>query len=44
MEWIRVASADELGNDEAKSVGAGRYSLALYRIDDEFFAYVLMFL
>ena len=38
MEWIKVASAHELGNDEAKTVGAGPYSVALYRLEDEFFA------
>ena len=38
MKWIKVASAHELGNDEAKTVAAGPQSVALYRIEDEFFA------
>lgn len=38
MDWIKVASAQELGNDEAKTVNAVGYSVALYRIEDEFFA------
>jgi 3-phenylpropionate/trans-cinnamate dioxygenase ferredoxin component len=38
MEWIRVASASELGDDEAKTVNVAGNAVALYRIDDEFFA------
>ncbi|NEX64693.1 non-heme iron oxygenase ferredoxin subunit [Noviherbaspirillum galbum] len=37
MSWVKVASAQELDNDEAKTVTAGGCGLALYRIDDEFF-------
>jgi 3-phenylpropionate/trans-cinnamate dioxygenase ferredoxin subunit len=38
MNWVKVASAQELDNDEAKTVSVGGYGVALYRIDDEFFA------
>lgn len=38
MDWIKVASAQELSNDEAKTVDVDGYGVALYRIDDEFFA------
>lgn len=38
MDWIKVASAQELSNDEAKTVDVAGYGVALYRIDDEFFA------
>ncbi len=36
MDWIKVASAQELSNDEAKTVDVAGYGVALYRIDDEF--------
>ena len=38
MEWIKVASAQELGNDEAKAVNVAGYGIALFRCDGEFFA------
>lgn len=38
MDWIKVASAQELSNDEAKTVSVAGHGVALYRIDDEFFA------
>lgn len=38
MDWIKVASAQELSNDEAKTVNVAGRGIALYRIDDEFFA------
>jgi NAD(P)H-dependent nitrite reductase small subunit len=38
MEWIKIASANELDNDEAKTVRAGSVPLALFRIENEFFA------
>ena len=38
MEWIKVASAQELSNDEAKTVNVAGQGVALFRIDDEFFA------
>ncbi len=38
MDWIKVASAQELSNDEAKTVNVAGYGVALYRIEDEYFA------
>jgi 3-phenylpropionate/trans-cinnamate dioxygenase ferredoxin subunit len=38
MEWIKVASAGELGDDEAKTVRAVGHAVALYRMAGEFFA------
>jgi 3-phenylpropionate/trans-cinnamate dioxygenase ferredoxin subunit len=38
MEWIKVASATELGDDEAKTVKVGASAVALYRMGGEFFA------
>ena len=38
MNWVKVASAQDLGNNEAKTVSVAGYDVALYRIDDEFFA------
>ncbi len=38
MNWIKVASAQELNNDEAKTINVAGHRIALYRIDDEFFA------
>lgn len=38
MEWIKVASATELCDDEAKTVKVAGSAVALYRIDGEFFA------
>ncbi|KAI3601389.1 Ferredoxin subunit of nitrite reductase and ring-hydroxylating dioxygenase (plasmid) [Cupriavidus necator H850] len=38
MDWIKVAFAQELGNDEVKMVNVGGYGVALYRVEDEFFA------
>lgn len=38
MEWIKVACAGELGNDEVKAVNIAGWRIALYRCDDEFFA------
>lgn len=38
MNWIKVASAQELSNDEAKTVTVAGHGIALYRIDDAFFA------
>ena len=38
MDWIKVASAEELRNDEARTVNVAGYGVALYRIEDEFFA------
>lgn len=38
MDWIKVASAQELSNDEAKTVTVAGHGIALYRIDDAFFA------
>ncbi|SIR79011.1 non-heme iron oxygenase ferredoxin subunit [Pseudacidovorax sp. RU35E] len=38
MNWIKVASARDLQNDEAKTVNVAGHGVALFRIDDEFFA------
>lgn len=38
MDWIKVALAQELGNDEVKMVTVAGYGVALYRVEDEFFA------
>jgi nitrite reductase/ring-hydroxylating ferredoxin subunit len=38
MNWIKVASAQELGNDEAKTVNVAGHGVALFCIDGEFFA------
>ena len=38
MNWIKVASVRELKNDEAKTVNVAGHGVALFRIDDEFFA------
>ena len=38
MDWIKVASAQELSNDVENTVDVAGYGVALYRIDDEFFA------
>lgn len=38
MEWIKVASAQELGDDEVKTVNVAGHGVALYRIESEFFA------
>jgi 3-phenylpropionate/trans-cinnamate dioxygenase ferredoxin subunit len=38
MEWIKVASATELSDDEAKTVNAAGNAVALYRMHGEFFA------
>lgn len=38
MRWIKVATASELGDDEAKTVRVPEGAFALYRVDGEFFA------
>ena len=38
MNWVKVATAQDLENNEAKTIAVAGYSIALYRIDDEFFA------
>ena len=38
MNWIRIASVDELADDEVKSVNVQGVRVALYRVDGEFFA------
>lgn len=38
MNWVKVASTQELSNDEAKTINIAGYDIALYRIEDEFFA------
>lgn len=38
MEWIKVASAEELSDDEAKTVRANGHAVALYRMAGDFFA------
>lgn len=38
MEWIKVASAQELGEDEVRSVNVAGHSIALYRVGGEFLA------
>lgn len=38
MEWIKVASATELGDDEAKTIKVAGSAVALYRMGGEFFA------
>jgi nitrite reductase/ring-hydroxylating ferredoxin subunit len=38
MVWIKVAVAQELGNDEVKTVNVDGSAVALYCIEGEFFA------
>ena len=38
MNWIKVASTQELSNDEAKTVNVAGHGVALFRIGGEFFA------
>jgi 3-phenylpropionate/trans-cinnamate dioxygenase ferredoxin subunit len=38
MNWTRIASTDQLDDDEVMAVDAGGKHLALYRSDGEFFA------
>lgn len=38
MKWIKVASAQELGNDEVKTVNVDGFGVALYHVEGEFFA------
>lgn len=38
MDWIRIASVDQLSDDEAMPVDVGGRQLALYRSEGEFFA------
>ena len=38
MEWIKVASAQDLGEDEAMAVNVEGHRIALYRSAGEFFA------
>jgi nitrite reductase/ring-hydroxylating ferredoxin subunit len=38
MEWIKVARAQELGEDEVKPVNVAGLGVALFRLGDEFFA------
>lgn len=38
MEWIKVASAHALADDEVTTVDVAGHSVALYRIDNAFFA------
>ncbi len=38
MNWLRVASRDQLQDDDALAVAAGELQIALYRCDGEFFA------
>jgi 3-phenylpropionate/trans-cinnamate dioxygenase ferredoxin subunit len=38
MNWTRIASTDELDDDEVMAVNAGGKQLALYRSGGEFFA------
>jgi len=38
MAWIKIAVAQELGDDEVKIVNADGCAVALYRIEGEFFA------
>ena len=40
MEWIKVASATELGDDEAKTVKVAGSAVALYRMDGEFLSLI----
>lgn len=38
MEWIKVASAKELGDDEVKTVSAAGHAIALYCLEGRYFA------
>ena len=38
MNWIRIAAADDLQDDEVRAVTVGSARIALYRSDGEFFA------
>lgn len=38
MNWVKVATAQDLENNEAKTIAVAGHGIALYRIDDEFFA------
>lgn len=38
MQWIKVASIQELGDDEVKGINLDGHRIALYRCDGEFFA------
>lgn len=38
MAWMKVASCDELADDEAKSVDVGELKLALFRSGSNFYA------
>ena len=38
MDWIRIASADDLQDDEALGLEVGGTRIALYRSEGEFFA------
>jgi len=38
MNWIRIASAQDLADDEAMAVNVGGTRIALYRSEGEFFA------
>lgn len=38
MEWIKVASAQEVEDDTVTAVNVAGYRIALYRCDGEFFA------
>ncbi|MGD9942374.1 MAG: non-heme iron oxygenase ferredoxin subunit [Burkholderiaceae bacterium] len=38
MDWIRIASADALQDDEAMPVTVGGLQIALYRSEGEYFA------
>lgn len=38
MDWIKVASARDLGDDEAKTVTVAGRVIALYRLEGHYFA------
>jgi 3-phenylpropionate/trans-cinnamate dioxygenase ferredoxin subunit len=38
MDWIKVASAQELGNDEVKMVNVAGEGIALYCLEGHYFA------
>ena len=38
MNWIRIASAQDLQDDEVRAVSVGGARIALYRSEGEFFA------
>jgi len=38
MDWIKVASVQDLSDDDVKAVDVAGFGLALYRVEGEFFA------